>query len=113
MNEEPQRSNRSVGWLRFIVWMMPTCMTLIFLLPAFLPVPFARELISLAVFGGIGYLAYYDALLGCQQRRIPREDPRAGITRRVVVFLLLQLLIVPLFWSTIAWGFCMLTGSGF
>lgn len=113
MNEEPQRSTRSVGWLRFIVWIMPTCMMLIFLLPVFLPVPFERELIWLAILGGIGYLAYYDARLSCQQRRIPPDDPRAGITRGVVVFLLLQLLIVPLFWFTITWGFCMPTGPKF
>lgn len=111
MIEEPQRSNRSVGWLRFIVWIMPSCMMLIFLLPVLLPMPFARGLIALAVLGGIGYLAYYDALLSCQQRRIATDHPRARITGSVVVFLLLQLLIVPIFWSTIVWGFCMITGS--
>jgi hypothetical protein len=110
MNEEPEESNQSVGWLRFTVWIMPSCMMLIFLLPDLLAFPFARELITLVVLGGIGYLAYYDALLSCQQRRIPPNDPQAGIAGKMAVFLLLQLLIVPILWFTIAWG--LIIGSG-
>lgn len=107
MNPDLPPPNRAIGWYRFIVWAMPTCVSVALL--------FVMETSSLRVspagalflaMGATCSLGYFDALLGLQQRGIPRDSPESHIPRRVVIFTLLQILIVPVLWLAAIWGIC-------
>lgn len=112
MNPGIPPPNRAVGWLRLMVWSAPTgiSVALLFVLE-FLPPSLSPDGILLIATGITGCLGYYDALLARQQRPTPRGSPEANIPRKVVMFTLLQILIVPVFWLGIMAGFCALSGQ--
>jgi hypothetical protein len=94
MNEPAIRTSRSIGWIRFIVWLMPVCIIPFVLFASrALWIPFSRELGYIAAIAALFYLARFDALLKCQQLQIPPDDPRAKIGKRMAIFIGVQLLI--------------------
>ncbi|MEK7951393.1 hypothetical protein [Luteolibacter soli] len=114
MNEPLKQSGRNIGWQRFIVWMMPSCVLPFLVIgPVFMfsvAIPFLVPILLVVAIGALGYLAHYDALLQCQQREIPPGDSEAQIPMKMARFILLQLLVVPLVWCAIAFAFCAVTG---
>ena len=120
MNEPPIRSSRSIGSLRFLAWILPSCVipVLLFLpilLTGFLglPSPFPRGLSWIGAIVALFYLARFDAMLQCQQRQIPQDDPRAKIGKRMATFVLLQIMLVPLLWFSVTLAFCAISGNSF
>jgi hypothetical protein len=101
MNEPAIRSSRSIAWLRFIVWVVPSC-AVPFLLFVFLPGgDFTRGLALVFALGALIFLGRFDALLKCQQRQIPPDDSRARVVQKMVAFVVLQLVLVPALWGAI------------
>jgi len=104
--------SRSIGWYRFLLWMAPSALPLAMVLIRWIPfISILQLVIWPLLLVGVGYAGYFDALLSCQQRRIPRNDPQARIVGRVIGFVLLQIVIVPLVWVTVLWGLCMVTSG--
>ena len=90
--------NRALTWLRVIVWIVPSALvpSVAILIPANLHFPkstgpylWAASLLAVVALG------YYDARLFAQQRRMSPDDARRPIMRRVIVFCLAQIVIVP------------------
>lgn len=108
----PPPPPRSIGWLRLMVWSIPTgiSVALLFALE-FLPPSLSPEGILLIAIGITGGLGYYDALLARQKQPMPGTSADDNIPRKVVLFTLLQFLVVPIFWLGIMAGFCALTGQ--
>jgi hypothetical protein len=103
---------RALGWYRFVLWVLPSALPLAVFAVGWIPfMPFPRLLVWPLLLVAVGYAGYFDALLSCQQRRIPRDDPKARIVGRVILFAILQLVIVPLVWVTVLWGICAATGG--
>jgi hypothetical protein len=104
--------SRAIGWYRFLLWMSPSAMPLAVMAIRWIPfLPIPRFSIWLLLLVAVGCAGYFDALLSCQQRRIPRHDPQARIVGRTILFVVLQIVIVPLVWVTVLWGVCMVTGG--
>jgi hypothetical protein len=110
MNEPAIRTSRSIGWIRFIVWIVPMCIAPFIVLGV---VALAFPLGAVVLIGSIValiYLARFDALLECQQRKIPLDDPRAKIGRKMMAFVVAQFMLVPVLWyfivlvSVAIWG---------
>ena len=112
MNPGLPPPTRAIGWLRLMVWSIPTgiSVALLFVLE-FLPPSLSSEGMLLAAIGITGCLGYYDALLARQKQPTPGTSPDDNIPRKVVLFTLLQFLIVPIFWLGIMAGFCALTSQ--
>lgn len=85
---------RALGWLRFIVWIMPTFLSFpvfLVLLGLFHYMAPSLAWVAVLVVVALFCLAKYDALLSCQQRRMVKDDPKAKIGRNAFVYILLQL----------------------
>jgi hypothetical protein len=110
MKDTSMRSSRSLGWLRFIVWAMPSCVfpfVLYFYLPGN---AFTRMVVLISAFAVLIYLARFYALLNCQQRQIPPDDPQSKVVPRMVVFVLWQVLLVPAVWFAVVFTLWASTG---
>lgn len=109
----PSLPPRGLGWLRFLIWIMPSAIVPMCLFGgAFLRVlPFSTFLGGAAALGLIFYLGHFDALLRCQGLGITRDHPRAAMVSHVWTFVITQIFVVPLIWFMIAWGYCVISGS--
>jgi len=113
MNPDLPPPNRAIGWYRFMLWMMPTC-------------------IALTTACGFGWLAsamrlpYHNLMLyawfffniattvgiGCFEVKLRNSDPSLRIRTRagVIGFFLLQFLIIPVFSFVIFFAACLFAG---
>jgi hypothetical protein len=102
MNGEEPKVRSGIGWLRVVVWLMPTAMFvgLIFAEGRVrIPVP---GLIQFGVFLAlVGCLACSDALLHCRQIRIP-PGARPKKVLWSVVFIVGQFALAPFVFVVIA-----------
>lgn len=112
MNPDLRPPNRAIGWYRFMLWMMPTCIALTTafgfewlsnLLRA--PGGFLFDLwclLNIAATVGIGYF----------EVKLRNSDPSLRIRTRpgVIGFFLLQFLIIPAFSSAILFAACLFGG---
>ena len=102
---------RSIGWLRLMVWSIPTGISVALLFAQeILPPSLSSEGMLLTAIGITGCLGYCDALLARQKQPRQVASPEDNIPRKVAIFMLLQSLIVPIFWLGIMAGFCALSG---
>lgn len=113
MNDGLPPPNRAIGWYRFLLWVMPTCIaiTSVFGLGWLAQqLAFRNGDIMVMVWWGFNLAA----VIGVGtfelkfQRRRDRIAERAGL---VMMFVLLQFLIVPVLCCVIAFGFCLVTGA--
>jgi nitrate reductase NapE component len=109
--------NRAIGWYRFMLWVMPTCVAitsafglewlsnhLIFFRGDRLLVVWWVFNIAAAIGIGIFEVKLNRPLPGQQEVRL---DPA-----KVVKFVVLQFVIVPVLSCVIAFGFCAIAGMG-
>lgn len=118
MNGEfpPPDNQAAIGWYRFMLWMMPTCVAItsafgIGWLAATLrvrsgePVVLGWLVFNIAAAAGIGY---FQAKLESPRWRGVDGSVKPG---RVVNFVMLQFLIVPVMSCVVAFGFCLIAGA--
>lgn len=60
---------------------------------------------------GIGFLVWMGRISASDSSGRPGSDSKPQ-TGRVVLYVVLQLVWIPLFWTAIFWGFCAASGSG-
>lgn len=103
MNEGEPEAQSGIGWLRVVVWLMPTAM--------FVGLIFAESLVHIPGPGVVqfgvflalgGCLAYFDASLHCQQMRIPVGDVRSKKILWACAFLIGQFALAPFVFAVIA-----------
>jgi hypothetical protein len=110
MSEGLQPLSRNLGWLRFSLWMMPTCMVVC----SYLTILLVRgryllEILGVVCLAAVLFLAYWDALLNCQRKRIPADGHRADqIAGHMIYYVFLQLLIVPAMGMAVMFSLCAL-----
>lgn len=111
MNPDIPPPNRAIGWYRFMLWMMPTCIALTSVfglgwLSATLGPPydglmlFAWLLVNIPTTVGIGFF----------EVKLRNGDPslRIEIWPGVIGFFLFQILIIPVISFTIFFAACLL-----
>jgi uncharacterized membrane protein YkvI len=110
----PGGRNPGVGWLRFLVWMMPSM--LMVLLAVFVGsmagrssgfVEVGAAVYFLACIPAIFALGHFDSKLKRQQQGLSQEG-RVDHSGHMVKFFLLQFIVVPAVTGVIAFGFCAL-----
>ena len=109
MNQDLPPPNRAIGWYRFIVWVMPTCVALT-TAPGFIwlnsKLRWNGDLLVLGWFVintvAIVGLAVFDAKL----RNRPDHPVSLKTDAGVVRFFLLQLLIIPLLSIVLPFAAC-------
>jgi len=106
--QRPGPSPRALGWLRFLVWVLPSIILPMCLAGTYYLrfIPFPGLMAGAVTLGLTIYLGHFNALLRCQALGISKEDPRAAIRSNVYTFVILQFLVIPGIWFMVAWGFC-------
>jgi len=113
MNDGLPPPNSAIGWYRFMLWMMPTCVAITsgfgfgwlansMRIRSGESVLLGWLVFNIAAAAGIGY---FQAKLESPRWRGVDGQVQPG---RVVNFVLLQVLIVPVMSCVIAFGFCMI-----
>jgi hypothetical protein len=105
--------NRAIGWYRFMLWMMPTCVAITSAfgfawLSDLLRFRAGDLLIAtwfvLNIAAAIG-IGIFQARLGCPNLRHRDGRPTTG---QVVSFVMLQFLIVPVLTFVVGYGCCLM-----
>lgn len=104
------QGNRYPGFLRFLVWLMPTMITVgLTVLLGFAPVhgPLVEiiAIVAVIITTGIIGLGFFDSKLKRQQHHIP-QTKRGHDGKHVLKFFLLQLLIIPALSFVLLMGIC-------
>jgi hypothetical protein len=108
MNVEPPASDDALLGQRIIVWMLPSGIPL--LLITCLNQPYLRSyvpafpIVEVAAMIFVVGLGYYEGRLLAHQRRIPADRAKRSVMRSMILYIVLQILIVPVVWFLIAWG---------
>jgi hypothetical protein len=117
MNEGlPPPDNRAIGWYRFMLWMMPTCVAI----TSAFGIGWLANLLRLR--GGellilVWFVFNIAAAIGVGIFEVKLESPRWRRSdgrlkpSRVLYFVLLQFIIVPVMSCVIAFGFCLVAGA--
>ena len=95
--------------LRVVLWLIPS-----FIVPVIFFVSesithdwFAAVIPALSVCSAMGY---FDCRIALQQKREPARGQRQRLTRTTILFILLQMIIIPTLSLGILYGYCMVTG---
>jgi hypothetical protein len=112
MNGEPPPSNRAIGWYRFMLWVMPTCVAIMSIY-GFGWLAAEMGFRHFGLFWGIWWVFNIAAAIGVGIFQAKLESPRwrgrDGRLRasRVANFVMLQFVIVPVLSCVIAFGYCL------
>jgi len=96
MSAESPRPNPAISAIRYIVWALPLPMLIaaLYLRARFPGSPSLENLLLLAGPLSLAGLALFDALLYCNEQRIPRDHPKARIATGVTMYIVFQLVFL-------------------
>lgn len=113
MNPDPPPPNRAIGWYRFMLWMMPTCIALTTAFGLGWFASLLRPTHDGLLMYGWFFLNILTTLgIGFFEVKLRNSDPSLAIETRsgVARFFLLQFLIIPAMSFAIFFAACLLAG---